>query len=90
MVEVLIEEMYGSDWNRPLGYERAVVVDAEITENEQDHSSKWMEKCAQKWFDRADIVRDVRYRLVRTDLAEAANPLSRLRLKCNPADSTVL
>src|SRR5260221_2221635 len=33
---------------------------------------------------------DVRYRLVRMDLAEAANPLSRLRLKCNPADSTVL
>src|SRR5260221_11879831 len=40
--------------------------------------------------DNAFSLIDVRYRLVRMDLAEAANPLSRLRLKCNPADSTVL
>jgi hypothetical protein len=33
-----------------------VVVDAEVKENEQDHSQEWMEKCAQKRFDRADIV----------------------------------
>jgi len=32
MVEVLIEEMYGSDGNRPLDYERAVVVKAEKKE----------------------------------------------------------
>jgi len=30
------------------------------TENKEDHSSEWMEKCAQKVFDRAGIVRDVR------------------------------
>jgi hypothetical protein len=30
VVEVLIEEMFGSDLNRPLDYERAVVVDAEV------------------------------------------------------------
>jgi len=41
MVEVLIEEMYRSDWSRPLDYERAVVVDAEVKENEQDHSQEW-------------------------------------------------
>jgi len=28
MVEVLIEEMSGSDWSRSRDYERAVVVDA--------------------------------------------------------------
>jgi hypothetical protein len=31
-----------------------------VKENEQDHSPEWMEKCVQKGFDRADIVRDVR------------------------------
>jgi len=41
MVEVLIGEMFGSDWIRPTDYERAVVVDAEGKENEQDHSQKW-------------------------------------------------
>jgi hypothetical protein len=40
MVEVWIEEMSGSDWSRPIDYERAVVVDAERKENEQDHSSE--------------------------------------------------
>jgi hypothetical protein len=28
--------------------------------NKEDHSSEWMDQCAQKGFDRADIVRDVR------------------------------
>ena len=60
MVEIRIEEMFGSDRSRPLDYERAVVVDREVRKNEQDHSSEQMEKCAQKRFDRADIVRDVR------------------------------
>jgi len=30
--------------------------------NKEDHSSELREKCAQKGFDRADIVRDVRFR----------------------------
>jgi hypothetical protein len=33
MVEVLLEEMYGSDGSRPLDYERAVVVKAEKKDN---------------------------------------------------------
>jgi hypothetical protein len=33
MVEVLIEEMYGSDGSRPLDYERAVVAKAEKKDN---------------------------------------------------------
>jgi hypothetical protein len=37
-----------------------VVVDAEVEENEQADSSECMEKYAQKGFDRADTVRDVR------------------------------
>ena len=40
MAEVLIEEMFGSDRIRPKDYERAVVVDAEVKENEQDHSQE--------------------------------------------------
>jgi hypothetical protein len=36
-----------------------VVVDAEVKKKEQDHSQKWMEKCARQGFDRADTVRDV-------------------------------
>jgi hypothetical protein len=32
MVEVQIEEMFGSDRNRPRDYKRAVVVDAEVKE----------------------------------------------------------
>jgi len=38
MVEVLIEEMFGSDRSRPRDYERAVVVGTEP--NEQEHSSE--------------------------------------------------
>jgi hypothetical protein len=33
MVEVLIEEMLGSDRSRPIGYTRAVVVDEEASKN---------------------------------------------------------
>jgi hypothetical protein len=40
MVEVLIEEMFGSDWSRPKDHERTVVVDAEVKENKEDHSSE--------------------------------------------------
>ena len=35
MVEVLIEEMFGSDGNRSKDYERAVVVDAQVNEANQ-------------------------------------------------------
>jgi hypothetical protein len=34
MVEVLIEEMSGSDRSRPKDYERAVVVDAEVNKEQ--------------------------------------------------------
>ena len=41
MVEVLIEEMFGSDRNRPKDYRRAVVIDAEAKEHdERRHSSE--------------------------------------------------
>jgi hypothetical protein len=61
MVEVLIAEMFGSDRIDPTDYQRAVVVDGRGSkENEEDHSQEWMAKCAQKEFDRASIVRDVR------------------------------
>ena len=40
-----------------------MVVDAHRSKkNKKDHSSECREKCAQKVFDRADIVRDVRFR----------------------------
>ena len=60
MVEVRIEEMFGSDGSRPKDYERAVVVEREVKQSNEDHSSEWTERSAQKQFDRADIVRDVR------------------------------
>jgi hypothetical protein len=50
------------------------------TENKEDHSSEWMEKCAQKVFDRAGIVRDVRepdYTGVTTHTLGAFSILSR-------------
>jgi hypothetical protein len=60
MVEVLIEEMFGSDCNRPLDYERAVVGNAEQQEHkkgsERKNSFQCREKFAQKVFDRADMV----------------------------------
>jgi hypothetical protein len=41
MVEVLIEEMSGSDGSRPIDYERAVVVNAQRSkQNNEDHSSE--------------------------------------------------
>jgi len=61
LVEVRIEEMFGSDRSRPKDYERAVVVDAKVKENREDHSSEWKERSAQKRFDRADIVRDTNF-----------------------------
>ncbi len=62
MVEDLIEEMFGSDGNRPQDYRRAVVVDTGAKEREvRKHSAERTEKCAQKRIDRADVVRDVRY-----------------------------
>ena len=60
MVEDLIEEMFRSDRNRPRDYETSRGRRCRANESEQDHSRKWKEKSAQKGFDRADIVRDVR------------------------------
>jgi len=40
MVEVLIEEMFGSGGSRTPDYERAVVVDAENKENERRRKKK--------------------------------------------------
>jgi hypothetical protein len=34
VVEVRIEEMFGSDWGRPKDYERAVVVETKVKENQ--------------------------------------------------------
>ena len=60
MVEVLIEEMSGSDRSRPKDYETSR---GRRQQNEQDHSSEeYAENPAKKRFDRADIVRDVRLR----------------------------
>ena len=60
MVEVRTGEMFRSDGSRPIDYERAVVVDAEVKQNNEDHSPEWMERSAQQRVDRADIVRDFR------------------------------
>jgi hypothetical protein len=60
VVEVMIEEMFRSDRNRPRDYETSRGRRARSQPNEQDHSWKWREKSVQKGFDRADIVRDVR------------------------------
>lgn len=43
-----------------------MVVDRDVKEAKQDHSAERMEKCAQKVFDRADILRDVRLRVATT------------------------
>jgi len=40
MVEVRIEEMFGSDWSRPKDYKRAVVVDAGKKESERERKRK--------------------------------------------------
>ncbi len=61
MVAVLIEEMYGSDRNRPKDYRRAVVIDAgpKNTTNEDTLRSE-RRSALKKTIDGADIVRDVR------------------------------
>ena len=42
MVEVMIAEMFGSDGICPTDYKRAVVVEAEVKRNNEDHSqSEW-------------------------------------------------
>jgi hypothetical protein len=59
----LIEEMFGSDRNRPLDYERAVVVNAEKKENQKSERTNFfrcMEEFVQKVLDGVDMVRDVR------------------------------
>jgi hypothetical protein len=48
LVEVRIEEMFGSDQSRPKDYERAVVVERKVKESNEDHSQKWRERSAQK------------------------------------------
>jgi hypothetical protein len=50
-----------------------VVVEREMKETKEDHSQEWKEKSAQKGFDRADIVRDVR-------LADLPGPSTNRRL----------
>jgi len=40
MVEVLIEEMFRSDWNRPKDYRQAVVVNAGKADNERKRKRK--------------------------------------------------
>jgi hypothetical protein len=52
MVEVVIEEMVGSDWSRSLDYKRAVVVDAEKKEKER-RRKKTKEKTSFRWKERS-------------------------------------
>jgi hypothetical protein len=61
VVDVLIEEMFRSDRNRPRDYETSRGRRSRDQKKHEDHSSECTESCAQKRFDRADIVRDVRY-----------------------------
>jgi hypothetical protein len=60
MVEVRIEEMFRSERSRPLDYERAVVVEAEVEEEQGRPLFGVNGVVRSKIFDRADIVRDVR------------------------------
>jgi|HubBroStandDraft_6_1064221.scaffolds.fasta_scaffold3763052_1 hypothetical protein len=60
MVEVRIEEMFRSERSRPLDYERAVVVEAEVKEEQGRPLFGVNGVVRSKRFDRADIVRDVR------------------------------
>jgi len=61
VVEVLIEEMFGSDRNRPKDYERAVVVEREVNDRTNKTTpGSGGRSLFKKGFDRADIVRDVR------------------------------
>jgi hypothetical protein len=56
MVEVLVEEMFRSDRNRPTDYKRAVVVDAEKKKAKENEREKLFQvkrkKCLQKELDR--------------------------------------
>jgi len=62
MVEVVIEEMYGSDWNRPKRLQTSRGHRHWAKErDERRRFSKRTEKCAQKKLARADVVRDVRF-----------------------------
>ena len=59
MVEELIEEMFRSaETGREITNEPWSSMQSQPSQ--QDHSQKCREKCVQKDFDRADIVRDVR------------------------------
>jgi hypothetical protein len=51
-------------------------------ENEQDHSAERTEKCCQKEFDRADIVRDVRLRPTWRSYTMGTPEASRLVRNC--------
>jgi hypothetical protein len=46
MVEVLIEEMFGPDLNRPIDYRRAVVINAEVKEHGERTDP---EECTEKF-----------------------------------------
>jgi hypothetical protein len=62
MVGVSIEEMFGSDGNRPLDYERTVLVEA----NQKDNEGSRRRSVLKREFDTADIVRDIRFALIRS------------------------
>jgi hypothetical protein len=60
MVEVQIEEMFGSDRSRPKRLQTSRGHRRRAKEhNERMYSSEWAEKYAHKRIDRADVVRDV-------------------------------
>jgi hypothetical protein len=60
MVEVRIEEMFGSDRSRSKDYKRAVVVEAKFKEEQGRPLFVVSGELRSKIFDRADIVRDLR------------------------------
>jgi hypothetical protein len=61
VVEVLIEEMFGSDRSRPKDYRRAVVIDAGPKNKTNEDTLRSERRSAlKKTFDRAEVVRDVR------------------------------
>ena len=66
MVEVLIEEMSRWDCSRSKDYERAVVVDAEVKEEQRRPLFRVNGEVRSKSVDRADIVRDFRFALIGT------------------------
>lgn len=80
MVEVLIEEMFGSDRNRPIDYERAVVIEARkkrirplagvsgVVCSEKGKRRQRNSENPEKGLDTVGIVRDVAYRKLGTIL----------------------